>query len=726
MSFFNNLSIKGKLFLISLVPIAGIVILIIVGATTTSKVSSELHELVEKHQARVVALEQVYAQGLQSGQAARNVLLNPADTKAKANFDQALKDYDIALKKVKELSKNESGFLSKANEMGEIWDEVAAYYQQAMNFAQAGDQISAVNILVTDATPKWREMKTVLFSLQEEADKELVTIKEAAISGADNASILMIIVGLIFAAIGLVFVFVGSGSIVNMLKKLLYATNKLIEGDTDVSLDINAKDEIGQLAASFNKMSEKISQQIEYLNSLPTPVMLIDPDFNIQYMNKTGAELLKSTQRDLIGKKCYDYFKTDQCRTKDCACAQAMAKGETITEETVSHAGKEDMHILYTGAPIKDKSGEIIGALEFVADVTESKEMQNYLARSTQTMLTEMEKFAQGDLTVYAKAEKKGDDIAQLFDGFNRAITNIREMIMKVTQAVEATASASSEISSSAEQMAAGAQEQSAQASEVAAAVEEMTSTIVETTRNASTAARTAQNAGDTAKDGGTVVSDTVTGMNRIAEVVSKAAETVKALGKSSDQIGEIVQVINDIADQTNLLALNAAIEAARAGEQGRGFAVVADEVRKLAERTTKATKEIAAMIKQIQTDTGGAVRSIEEGNEQVVHGKEMAMKAGTSMNDIMRASSEVLDIINQVATASEQQSATAEEISKNIEGINTVTQESSAGVQQIAHAAEDLNQLTHNLQQLVSQFKTDGNSGSRQLRGTNGQRLLK
>ena len=212
-------------------------------------------------------------------------------------------------------------------------------------------------------------------------------------------------------------------------------------------------------------------------------------------------------------------------------------------------------------------------------------------------------------------------------------------------------------LSSSAEEMAAGAQEQSAQASEVASAVEQMTSTILQTTKHASTAAESSKRAGSLAKEGGEVVAQTVVGMNRIAEVVRNAAQTVQELGASSDQIGEIVQVIDDIADQTNLLALNAAIEAARAGEQGRGFAVVADEVRKLAERTTKATKEIGEMIKKIQGDTGGAVKSISLGTEEVEKGKQLADKAGKSLQEIIKGSNDVVDVVNQVAAASEEQS---------------------------------------------------------------------
>jgi methyl-accepting chemotaxis protein len=310
-----------------------------------------------------------------------------------------------------------------------------------------------------------------------------------------------------------------------------------------------------------------------------------------------------------------------------------------------------------------------------------------------------------GDLTVRMEGNYNGD-LQLLKNSINQVAESLEKALQNVSEAVAATASASNEISSSTEQMAAGAEEQTSQAAEVASSVEEMTKTIMENSQNAGSAAETAKQARMSAEQGGRVVDETIAGMKRIAEVVNKSADTVKELGKSSDEIGEIISVIDDIADQTNLLALNAAIEAARAGEQGRGFAVVADEVRKLAERTTKATKEIAGMIKKIQTDTGGAVESMQQGTKEVQVGIDLADKAGKSLQEIVGISQKVTDMVAQIAAASEQQSSASEQIAKNVEAISKVTSETAQGTQQIARAAEDLNQLTENLQRQVSAFK--------------------
>ena len=201
-------------------------------------------------------------------------------------------------------------------------------------------------------------------------------------------------------------------------------------------------------------------------------------------------------------------------------------------------------------------------------------------------------------------------------------------------------------------------------------------------------------------------MTQTVSEMQQISEVVGQAAHIIMTLGQSSDQIGEIVRVIEDIADQTNLLALNAAIEAARAGEQGRGFAVVADEVRKLAERTTKATKEIGDMIRQIQQDTKSAVSSMDQGTNQVGQGVELANKTGEALVQIHTMINSTAEMIQQIANAAEEQSTVTRQIASDLESVKKTTQETTNGVSVSAQACHDLNDLAEDLQKLVGTFK--------------------
>ncbi len=320
---------------------------------------------------------------------------------------------------------------------------------------------------------------------------------------------------------------------------------------------------------------------------------------------------------------------------------------------------------------------------------------------------TVMSVFATGDLTTRIMTKYKGD-FAKLQNDVNHFADSLSDLIIKIADSVQNTASAAHQISSTAESLAAASQEQSAQADEVANAVEAMSRTIIENAHSASRTADVATQNSNMAYESGKVVEQTVNKMKEIANVVHNSTITIEQLGDSSKQIGEIISVINDIADQTNLLALNAAIEAARAGEQGRGFAVVADEVRKLAERTTDATKQIALMIKGIQNDTNIAVESMKKGNIEVQAGIELADRAGDSLKLILTSTQEVLNMVHQIAAASNEQSDTSEQISRNVLAISKVTADSTMRVEEVARTSDELAQLTEQLRDLVMTFKVE------------------
>ena len=323
-----------------------------------------------------------------------------------------------------------------------------------------------------------------------------------------------------------------------------------------------------------------------------------------------------------------------------------------------------------------------------------------------QTTAHQARRIADGDLTVNVELRSDKDEVG---NSFQTMVKSLSDMVRELGENERGLVSASTEIASSAELMSKGARTQADQVVQVSAAIEEMTANIVESSKNATDATEAAKGAASTATSGGQVVHGSIKAMQQIADTVRKAADAIVKLASSADQIGEIINVIDDIADQTNLLALNAAIEAARAGEQGRGFAVVADEVRKLAERTGKATGEITQTIKGIQRETEEAVDSMEAGIQVVDKGRELVDKAGSSLNEIVTMAQRVTEMIQQMATSAQEQSGASEQISKNIEHISGITKETATGAEQSSAAAEELSRQAESLRVMVEKYKIDG-----------------
>ena len=322
-----------------------------------------------------------------------------------------------------------------------------------------------------------------------------------------------------------------------------------------------------------------------------------------------------------------------------------------------------------------------------------------------QRIIGHLATMASGDLTQVITA-KRNNEISTIIRSIADLQSTMRGVITQILQTSGQVASTSRQLQSNADLIASGTDAAAAQTNSVAAASEEMSATSNDIAGNCLSAAENSNRASDTARSGAEVVRQTTSGMERIACRVKDAAQTVEKLGTQSDAIGAIIGTIEDIADQTNLLALNAAIEAARAGEQGRGFAVVADEVRALAERTTRATREIGDMIKEIQKETRGAVVAMEEGVAEVEKGAEYSVGSGQALQRIIEQVNEVTLQVNQIATAAEQQTATTGEITSNMQKISNVFQQTAHGVTETASAAATLSGQSEELQRLVHQFK--------------------
>ncbi|MEM6853777.1 MAG: methyl-accepting chemotaxis protein, partial [Planctomycetota bacterium] len=321
----------------------------------------------------------------------------------------------------------------------------------------------------------------------------------------------------------------------------------------------------------------------------------------------------------------------------------------------------------------------VVSGVAILIGIAASFFITRMIVRPIKRYLVKLERVGEGDLSQQIEVTQ-ADEIGEMGRGINTMIQTMSEVIGRVQMASHEVASASTELSATTEQMSSSMNLQTEQIGEISQAIEEMSGAVVDVARKAADASNCATQAGDAARDGGTVVNQTIDGMNTISTAVSDSARSVEELGKRGEQIGEIIATINDIADQTNLLALNAAIEAARAGEHGRGFAVVADEVRKLADRTTQATDEIAQSISAIQNETQEAVSRMTAGTDQVGQGVESAREAGRSLEQIVGSASEVAAMIHSIAAATEEQSATTEQITHNIDTTSSSIREAAEG----------------------------------------------
>jgi methyl-accepting chemotaxis protein len=314
------------------------------------------------------------------------------------------------------------------------------------------------------------------------------------------------------------------------------------------------------------------------------------------------------------------------------------------------------------------------------------------------------EKISNGDLTV--QFESNGKAKSGIYASMDKMSGKLKGLVKDIKSASVNVASGSEQLSASSDDLSKGARDLSSQVEQIVTAMTEVSQTIMDVAKNASQAADASKKASETATQGKQTVERSVEDMAAIAQTVQQTASTIAELGRSSAQIGEIVAVINGIADQTNLLALNAAIEAARAGEQGRGFAVVADEVRKLAERTSQATKDIADRIGGIQTAAAGAVEAVKQGSTEVENGVVLAREASAALDMIVQASTGAMDMVQRIAAATEEQSAASEQVTQNMENISSITQRAAAASDQIKASAAELAKLSIGLKEVVAFFK--------------------
>ncbi|MBD5028723.1 methyl-accepting chemotaxis protein [Xanthomonas citri pv. citri] len=319
-------------------------------------------------------------------------------------------------------------------------------------------------------------------------------------------------------------------------------------------------------------------------------------------------------------------------------------------------------------------------------------------------LLDEISSLGEGDLTV--KASVTEDMSGAIADAINYAVDELRHLVTTINDTSAKVAVSTQETQATAMQLAEAAGQQANQITTASERISEIAASIEQVSRNSTESAEVAQRSVVIAAEGAGVVRETIQGMDQIRDQIQETSKRIKRLGESSQEIGSIVELINDISEQTNILALNAAVQAASAGEAGRGFAVVADEVQRLAERTSSATRRIEGLVQTIQADTNEAVSSMEQTTSEVVSGARLAEDAGTALTEIERVSNALNNLIKNISIAAHQQSAAATDITQTMGVIRQITSQTSQGAEQTAESIGNLAQLAADLRRSVADFK--------------------
>ncbi|MDR2050476.1 MAG: methyl-accepting chemotaxis protein [Deltaproteobacteria bacterium] len=502
-------------------------------------------------------------------------------------------------------------------------------------------------------------------------------------------SVAGLLVGLLFA----LFIIFG---LIRVLNRISLYAEAVAEGNLDYQAGIREKGEIGNMVQSLAKIPatfrdilqdyQNLEVQVEngyldaqgdekkyrgafasmisgtnnvlhrfrsVIDNIPSPVLIMDKNLHATYINNAGRQLIGEDYKGKTGKQL---FNRDDAGTGADAVTRAVESRQRASAETRAHPRGVDMDISYTSIPILDSEGRLASLLQLITDLTSIKETQ-------------------------------------------RVIKSVATQASSISDRV---AAASEELSAQVEQVSRGAEMQRSRVESTASAMTEMNSTVLEVARSAGQASEQSELTRDKANDGAELVNKVVHSINLVNTVATTLQSNMRELGNQAESIGGVMNVISDIADQTNLLALNAAIEAARAGEAGRGFAVVADEVRKLAEKTMSATQEVGASITAIQQSAHTNITEVGNAAKAITEATELANSSGQALTEIVSLASANSQVVTSIATAAEEQSATSEEINRAIEEINSVVGETTDGMVQASKAVQELSQMAQELNRVM------------------------
>ncbi|MBN2139836.1 MAG: HAMP domain-containing protein [Desulfovibrionaceae bacterium] len=511
----------------------------------------------------------------------------------------------------------------------------------------------------------------------------------------------MSMISLAALLLGLILSFIIARGITRPINRGVEFAEAVASGDFDRTLDVDQEDQVGQLCKSLKKIAETIKgtvgefdrvvSDIEHgrldtqsdpsrfaggfsrliaganrvagslanlINELPLVFFTVDAGLNIQFANQYTKELMQGLDVER-GASCAKTFRSEACGTDRCFCRLAMDKGNASGDvQIVLNGDKLDLDI--NAKPLTDGRGEVVGAFEIGVNQSEIRKAQ-------------------------VKMVGVAANATEIADRLSVAAEQLAGQVNQITKASEV---------------------QRSRMTETATAMEEMNATVLEVARNAADASKSTSEAQAKARDGAAVVTKSVGAISHVHDSAVTLQENMHSLGQQVESIGQIINVINDIADQTNLLALNAAIEAARAGEAGRGFAVVADEVRKLAEKTLGATKEVEQSVTAIQESAVSNIKSMESALKNVKSATELSNQSGRALEEIVSLVTSSASKVEEIATASEQQSTTSEEINRAVDEVHHIIGETAEGMVNSSKAVNELMAMSKQLNELIKELQ--------------------